>query len=471
MSDHIDHNCGYCVAHTLHDAYSFLDSLQHRGREASGIAAVGDNRIDTIKWIGPVGKLSKKAILNILGRNNYHTFLGHVRYATKGAKDMDSLLNDAHPHTISGEVIRNESHEITLDCDAAIVHNGHVKDKYMPQTFEGLRTKCDSEKLLHYVYHFGEEETLRNIPLAYSAAIADKRKKGVIVLRDRTGIKPGILGIKDNKHCVTSEDIALMENGGRPVEDLIPGTIYYLDPEGNVERQKVISSNRKLCMFEYQYISAEPSTNDGINVRIHRTLLGKILSEEFDHSNIDFVTYLPESPEIAARSFSRHSEIPFLNTFYKMRNERSFQGSTPNERKRSIQSNLHLSPHAISKIRGKRGVLIDDSMVRGNNIKHAAHLLKEVAGVEEITYLLYTPPIGILDENGEPTGCEYGVDMPLNDDFIARGRSLEEISKEIGMNVQFISKEGHLKAFQQQLKDPQDNLCLRCIGEEQPFQE
>jgi glutamine phosphoribosylpyrophosphate amidotransferase len=187
FSESIRHNCGIVVAHSLHDAYSFGRSLQHRGREAAGLAAIGHDRIDVIKWKGNVEKIDEMDLIHVLPSHKYHTYLFHVRYATRGRKDK--ILEDAHPHTIGGKTIDYKSHVLVLDCDMAIVHNGQVNDEFLTRIDNSiLKTGCDTEALLHYYRMFGEHEIMRNIPGAYTLAIADKRREDVIVMRDRTGI-------------------------------------------------------------------------------------------------------------------------------------------------------------------------------------------------------------------------------------------------------------------------------------------
>ena len=148
MSEYIRHNCGLAAAHTLHDVYSFMKSLQHRGREAAGIAAIGDHTIDVIKWTGPVDFFDLTDLHKIFPKPQYHTYMGHVRYATRGRKDQ--LLNDAHPHTIGGEIDDRGSHIIIHGCDIAGVHNGQGDLESVSQVDCGsLRTGCDTEALLH----------------------------------------------------------------------------------------------------------------------------------------------------------------------------------------------------------------------------------------------------------------------------------------------------------------------------------
>jgi glutamine phosphoribosylpyrophosphate amidotransferase len=201
MEEVVRHNCGFCVAHTLHDAYAFIRSLQHRGREAAGIAAVGEGRIDVIKWAGGVDRFDVTDLHKIFPSPSYHTYMAHVRYATRGRKD--SILSDAHPHTLGGQVEERGNHILIRDCEMAAVHNGQVDLSHMDDLdLSRMQSSCDTEALLYLYRRDGEHNFLRTIPGAYTMAIADYRKRDVIVLRDRTGIKPGVLGWKDGKYGV-----------------------------------------------------------------------------------------------------------------------------------------------------------------------------------------------------------------------------------------------------------------------------
>ena len=287
-------------------------------------------------------------------------------------------------------------------------------------------------------------------------------------MRDRTGIKPGVLGFRDGKHAAASEDIVFKENKGEFIQDLEPGTVYYFAPNGSYRKEKVVDPNPRYCFFEWNYIAHQDSVLNGVSVRRIRELLGEKLAEEFSDLEADLVTYLPRCPEPAARSFARKLGLPFNYVFYKMRAERAFMGSTVSERQASIQQNLYLLPDN-EKLKGKRVICIDDSLIRGNNSKRERELLYN-AGVEKVYHLNYTPPIGIIGQDGKPRGCLFGVDMPPDDNFIARGRNLEEIEKEMGMPVRYISVEGMLEVFRKK-GIPPENLCTYCIGGPHPFED
>jgi amidophosphoribosyltransferase len=472
MTELVRHNCGFSVAHTLHDAYRFIHSLQHRGREAAGIAAVGDGRIDVIKWKGGVSRFDVTDLHKIFVSTNYHTYLAHVRYATRGSKDK--ILEEAHPHVIGGREENRDNHLLIWDCDMVAVHNGQVDPVFFQDVApEKLYSSCDTEALLYLYRERGEYNFLKEVPGAYTMAIADKRKKDVIVMRDRTGIKPGVLGWKDGKYGVASEDIAFRKNGGEYIEDLDPGTIYYLSPEGDYSKEKLLDVDPSHCFFEWNYITDLDSIVNGVSVRRIRESLGEVLSEEFAPKDVDLVTYLPRCPEVAARAYAKKTELPFEPVFYKMRGERSFQGSNADQRKESIGQNLHLLPGMAEKLRGKTVILLDDSIVRGNNSKRARDLLYKEAQVKKAYLVSYTPPIGIIGDDGVPRGCMFGVDMPPDpppgDEFIARERSIEQISAAMEMPVVYMSRKGMLKAFESAGLDEQD-LCTYCIGGRMPFE-
>jgi amidophosphoribosyltransferase len=471
MEDAVRHNCGFCVAHTLHDAYSFIRSLQHRGREAAGIAAVGEGRIDVIKWAGGVDRFDITDLHKIFPSPHYHTYMAHVRYATRGSKD--EILDDAHPHVLGGQVEERGSHILIRDCEMAAVHNGQVDlSHFTDLDLSRTKSSCDTEALLYLYRRDGEHEFLRKVPGAYSMAIADWRKRDVIVMRDRTGIKPGVLGWKDGKYGVASEDIAFRKNGGDFIEDLDPGAIYYLSPEGDFSKESIVEPQRSHCFFEWNYIADVDSNLNHLSARRVREVLGEILAEEFSPDDADVVTFLPRCPEVAARSYARSTGLPFLPMFYKMRGERSFQGSNAQDRKHSIDSNLHVLPGLRQQLAGKTVVLIDDSIVRGNNSIRARELLYEQLGVKKAYLVSYTPPIGIVADDGIPRGCMFGVDMPPNppegDGFIARGRDTDDISRHMGMPVVYVSVPGMLRAFERLGLGGRD-LCTYCIGGSHPF--
>ncbi len=473
MGRNLRHGCGFVVAHTLHDAYSFMASLQNRGREGAGMLAASPNRIDIVKWVGGVRRFDVDDLHDIFPGHDYNVFFGHVRYATRGRKDK--ILQDAHPHSVGGTLIDRGDHVFILDADAAIVHNGQIDERHFEDLdLEGVIGGCDSEGLLRFYMKKGIHAVLNEISGAYTLAIADKRLRGVMVVRDRTGIKPGILGWKDGKFGAASEDKAFIVNGGEYTEDLEPGRIYFLSHDGDYRKEEVVRPNVKHCMFEWQYLANRTSIMDGLGVRVHRALLGEQLAQEFNPDDAEIVTYVPRCPGIAAASYARATGKKFMKVLYKMRGERSFQGSTSDEREGSIRNNLHLSPKVGDSLRDKVIVVIEDSIVRGNVLKRTRELLYDVAGVRKAYLVSYTPPIGIIGSDGIERGCEFGVDMAPGDNFFALdklrmvNRTIEEMSEVARMPVRYLSTEGMLRAFEKG-NMPREKLCYYCVGGERPF--
>lgn len=461
----IAHNCGFVVSCSLSSIYEYLLRLQHRGREAAGIGAIG-KRIDVIKWRGEVSRFELTDLYKIFPPTNYSIYFGHVRYATRGKKD--EILKDAHPHTIGGIKEDRRSHIFIRDCDAICVHNGQVDEKYLKCVEKTLlKTGCDTEALLHFYKKFNEEKLMYKIPGAYVVAIADKERKDVIIMRDRFGLKPAVLGIRDGKACAASEDV-IFKSGGKSIENIESGSIYYISLDGSYKKKKILEPIPKHCFFELNYLADRDSTIDETHVRTLRQRLGKALADEHNPADAEIITFLPRCPETAAIAYANATKKPLNYIFYKLRRERAFMGSTPEERKESIKENLFISPQAKDIIKNKTIVVIDDSIVRGTNVRYATKLLKS-AGAKKIYHLNYTPPIGIIGKDGKPRGCMFGVDMPPNDNFIARDRTIEEISRELGVEVRYLSTKRMLEEFGK-LGLPPHHLCTYCIGGKHPFE-
>jgi amidophosphoribosyltransferase len=475
MEGEINENCGLCVTHTLHDAYSFGSSVNHRGREVAGIAAFGHDRIDVIKWKGKINSFGVKNLYRVFPGHNYHTFLVHVRYATRGKKE--EALGDGHPHAIGGKIEDKGSHMLILDCGDVIIHNGQVDTNSKAFDFldkTKLRTGCDSESILHFIKEKGAEEFLRQVPSSYVFAATDKKNNRVIIGRDPRGMKPGCLFWKDGQYGIVSEDIAARKNGGTFIENLVPGSLYYLYPNYQQPKPvKIIEPRFAHCFFEWNYIADVDSILDGLSVRRVREGLGESLAQEFSFQNTDIVSYIPDCPEVAARAYAKRRGIEFLPIFYKMKEERSFQGPTLEERANSINSNLFLIPEIIEQLREKNLVIVDDSFVRGNVLKKVQKLFNGI-DTKEIHIVSYTPPIGVIGIDGIPRGCRDGVDMPPEDCFLARGdgrnKTSEEISAEYGgkIKIHYLSVEGMLRTYEK-LGMPRENLDFYCIGGNLPL--
>src|SRR3989344_3103694 len=198
--------------------------------------------------------------------------------------------------------------------------------------------------------------------------------------------------------------------GATFIHDLRGGVIYTITPDYKLRSSlPVLNPNPAHCFFEYNYIGSPKSIVDGTSILSMRRALGTQLARELS-IDADFVSYIPESPKDAAYAFSQERKIPFIETFYKIKDERSFQGSTQMARNQSIQANLFLIPDLLKNgnVRGKKGIWIDDSIIRGTVGKRASQLLREFAGAKEIHLASYTPKVGIIGLDGLPRGCDQG---------------------------------------------------------------
>jgi amidophosphoribosyltransferase len=279
--------------------------------------------------------------------------------------------------------------------------------------------------------------------------------------------------------------VVFTENNGRWINDLDPGVIYYLEPDGGCREERVMQPHKTAhCMFEWKYISKLNTVIDSVSVRTYRGEVGKTLAEEFHPKDIDIISFVPRCPETTARSFAQeyakmyHKNIGHIyrSIFYKRNSSRSFIESTTEERAKSISNNLYIIPQTAGELRDKVLCLIDDSVIRGNNSLRAIMLAKE-CGVKKIYFVSYTPPIGVIGEDGIPRGCNLGVDMPPNDKFIIRkmvdgkevNRTYEEVGNELGVEMYYLSIEGMFKTFEK-LGMKKDQLCAFCVGGKHPFE-
>lgn len=453
--------CGIFVGHNIHDVYKGLKALQHRGQDSVGIAVKKNERIDLIRWSGKVSDFSLDNLVNILGSGEL--VIGHVRYSTMKIKESAGLFSGAHPRFIGGKIVDNsgmsKSHLIVRDAEKAIVHNGNIPHLDLP---EG---KIDTDFILEKYSEKGISFVLENFPASYSATILDSRENEVLIFRDRYKMRPLWIGEKDGNILASSEDVAIWEIGGKPIREVNGGEVIHIPQRGrDFVSEQIISSKQKVCFFEGNYLQSASSSFDGRTIFSIRRNLGRQLAKEYS-PDVDFVSFIPHSPEHIARGYSDERKIQLKEIFYKVANERSFLGECQNKRDISIGTNLFVLDNVD--LVGKRILIFDDSLVRGTVSKDAAKKLRE-RGVKWIGLVLGTPIIGPIVD-GVQRGCLWGVDMPPEDNFaIKRVQTLERLKEESGFDdVYFISMNGLAKAHGKDLSE----MCTYCIGGENPIEE
>ncbi|AFR36423.1 amidophosphoribosyltransferase [Riemerella anatipestifer] len=427
-----------------------LFALQHRGQEACGISVSNSGKIINIKDEGLVLDVYKeiKDPEDFMG----NAVIGHTRYTTAG---------DKKKYNYQPFFAKNEYDQIIL----SIAHNGNLTNAMeLKQELEAegvvFRATSDSEVILRLIQKNLDlglrgaiKVTMEKIKGAYSVVGMTRNK--FFAFRDFNGIRPLVLGeMKEgNTYVVASESCALDAVGATYVRDIKPGEIIYTGENEEGLKSYMVKNDceRNICSFEYIYFARPDSEMEQINVHEIREKSGEKIWEQAP-VEADIVIGVPDSGVPAAIGFSKASGIPFRPVLIKNRYiGRSFIVPTQEMRERIV--NLKLNP-IISEIKGKRVVIIDDSIVRGTTSKRLVKILKD-AGVKEIHFRSVSPPI--------IAPCYLGIDTPTKDDLISANMSLEELRNYLGVDtLEFLSLE-NLKAIL-----GSDKHCFGCFTERYP---
>ena len=398
--------------------YYGLTSLQHRGQESCGMAVSRtDGERGNVQFHKDLGLVSEVLRKDVVHNMNGDIGIGHVRYSTTG----ESVAENAQPLVLS-----------YIKGSLALAHNGNLVNTEalkweLIQTGAIFHTTTDSEVI---AFHIARErvhsatveeavhKTVEKIRGGYALVIMSPRK--LIGARDPYGLKPLCLGKRDNAYVLASESCALTSVGAEFIRDIEPGEIVTITKNGLKSSKLTEKKKHAHCVFEYIYFARLDSTMDGVKIYDARIRGGKSLAKSYP-VEADLVTGVPESGLPAAKGYSEESGIPFGFAFYK----NSYIGRTfikPTQQER--ESSVHLKLSVLeSVVKGKRIVLVDDSIVRGTTIANLIHMLKE-AGAKEVHVRISCPPF--------LHPCYFGTDVPSNDQLIAAQHSTEEIRKMIG---------------------------------------
>lgn len=398
--------------------YYGLSALQHRGQESCGIAVTDTagpkGNIDCRKGMGLVSEVFKEEDLTQLSGN---LGIGHVRYSTTGAP----TLQNAQPLVMN-----------YVKGTLALAHNGNlVNTKELKNTLEQngalFHTDTDSEVIAYCIarerIHTKTVEeailnTARKIYGAYALVITSPRK--LVALRDPLGLKPLCLGKLENAYVVASESCALRSVGAQFIRDIKPGEMISITEKGISSNLSLCQEKQAHCVFEYIYFARLDSTIDQINIYDARIRAGAALARSHP-AEADLVCGVPESGIPAAKGYSEASEIPFGLAFYKNSYVgRTFIKPTQKERENSVRLKLSVLE---SVVKGKRLVLVDDSIVRGTTIANLIRMLKE-AGALSVHVRISSPPFLYP--------CYFGTDIPSNRQLIASSHNPKEICAMIG---------------------------------------
>src|SRR5438128_93967 len=426
--------------------YYGLYALQHRGQESAGIVTCDGCQFRAYRGMGLVSQIFDGEKLHALVGD---MAIGHTRYSTSGS----SLLSNAQP--------------LTVNCSKgqiAIAHNGNLtnaaelrdalESKGLP-----FQTTVDSEVILYLLAQptlGGNEnnlvQTVRSIEGAYSLVIMTEQE--LIGVRDPHGFRPLSIGRVGDGWVLASETCAFDLIHAKFVRDVEPGEIVTLNQDGLKSIQAFPDQARRaFCIFEYVYFARPDSTIAGRNVYKARVEMGRQLAREFP-IKADVVVPVPDSGNCAALGYSLESGIPFEMAF--VRNHyvgRSFLQPTQLIRDFNVRVKLNLIPDLV---KGKRVIIVDDSIVRGTTCKARVNNLKE-AGAKEVHVLVSCPP--------HRNPCVYGIDFPDRSKLMAANYSLDEIRKYLNADsLAYLSQEGMVKAT----GHPANAFCMACYDGNYP---
>ena len=420
--------------------YHSLFALQHRGQSSAGKLTY-DGNIHVIKDIGLVRDVfNEEKKIDTPG----NVGIGHTRYSTAGMDDLESLKKNAQP-------------EYLVNPFLSAVHNGNIYNtlEMSKITERKPRTDCDVQWLLLPLADslFKKElnadtifdackDVMNKLKGSYSALfLADSGDNPFLFsITDPYKIRPLVLGKNNGTYCLTSETRVFKKINFEYVKDIPGGSIIIIDKNGNIFEKQIIKKIEKPCMFEYVYFAKPDSRINGRSVHNVRIEIGRLLAEE-SPVKADIVSPVPESGRHYATGFSRESGIPLDEGLMKDKDERSFIHQTQENRDKVVKEGLSF---LRSVLKGKRVVLVDDSIVRGTNIWKLVRGVKE-AGSKEVHIRIGCPPL--------IAPCYLGIDMRSRKEFLARESSgkiktFNKIAKEIGADsLAYISLEGLRKAI------------------------
>lgn len=433
-----------------HSLYYGLCALQHRGQESAGMALCDtDGPMGNIyhhKGMGLVSEVFHKETLDTLTGN---IGIGHVRYSTTG----QSCIENAQPLILN-----------YLKGTLALVHNGNIKNAVVLRDTlqkEGaiFRGTTDSEVIAYLIAKERTkcgtiEEAVTKVAGflkgGYALIVMSPRK--IIGIRDPLGLKPLCLGRRGNEYILSSESCALNAIDAEFVRDIEPGEIISITKDGISSDRSLCQCKHAHCIFEYIYFARLDSRMDGISVYNSRIKAGRLLAQSYP-VDADLVVGVPDSGLTAAVGYSQESGIPFGLAFYKNSYVgRTFIKPTQQERESAVHMKLSVLPEVV---RGKRLVLIDDSIVRGTTIAGLISLLKK-AGAVSVHVRISSPPFLYP--------CYYGTDVPSNKELIAADNSPEEIARRIGADSLGYMKLEDLSAMSDNLP-----LCRACFDNQYPI--
>jgi len=424
--------------------YFGLFAQQHRGQESAGMAVSDGQHILVYKELGLVSQVFNEATLTTLQGD---LGIGHTRYSTTGSTTWEN----AQP-----------AFKTDGERSLALGHNGNLVNTAELAERAGRAAAATTDSDLVAGILAGRLEAglwdaslavLPDLRGAFCFVMMDERS--LYAARDPHGLRPLSIGRLPNGYCVASETCALDIVGATFIRDVEPGELVRIDDRGSRSARFAESPRKALCIFEFVYLARADSRIQGTTVHEVRRELGRRLAVEAP-AHADMVIPVPDTGHSAAQGYAEVSGIPYGEGLMKNRYVgRTFIQPSQSLRERGVKLKLNPIPDAI---RGKRLVVIDDSIVRGTTTRQIVQALRE-AGAAEVHTRITCPPI--------QWPCFYGIDMPTRHELVASDLSVEEIRRFVGADsLGYLSLEGMVAAT----GAPKDNFCRACFDGEYPIE-
>lgn len=433
----------------VQQVYYALYALQHRGQDSSGIAVSDGTEMRVHKNLGAVSEVFKSEHLeNLKGR----LAVGHVRYATAGS----CTIENAQPMVQTSKL-----------GAIAVAHNGQLTNyEQLREMLEDagctFQSTSDTEvivKLIARSYKKGLERALTDTiqMIKGSFALAVMTDKCLIGARDPNGIRPLCLGQTEKGWILASESCAIDAVNGTFVRDINPGEIVIINDDGVLSFEFGERTSKRTCIFEYVYFARPDSVIDGIPVQQARYALGAQLARE-SGVDADVVVGVPDSGLGAAVGYAKESGIPYATGIIKNKYiGRTFIAPTQKERENMVFVKLNAVP---CDVKGKRVIIIDDSIVRGTTSKRLVQILRR-AGATEVHFRISSPPVKFP--------CYFGINTPKRSELISAQYDTEAIRKMIGADsLAFLSPDGLMEACKSVNPDSY-GFCKGCFTGEYPI--
>jgi len=429
-------------------AFFGLFSLQHRGQESAGIAVADGRTISCRKEMGLVSQAFHEFDLS---RLQGHIAIGHTRYSTTGS----THLGNAQPLEVEG-----------MHGRIALAHNGNVinalplRDEMERDWGCRFSTATDSEVIAQMLVNAPGRDwaeriayLMRRLQGAYSLTVLTEDT--LIAIRDPLGVRPLCIGLYNGGWVVASESCALDQIGASLLRELEPGEAIQIDADGQRTIHNGNEGKRSICSFEYIYFSRPDSILEKRPVHSARREMGRQLALQAP-VDADMVMGIPDSAIAAGVGYAEAAGIPYQEGLIKNR----YVGRTfiqPDQKLRDLGVRLKFNP-LPEVLRGKRVIVVDDSIVRGTTTPHVVNLLRN-AGAKEVHLRVCAPPI--------VSPCHFGVDMASKGELLAAQKHIGEIREFIGADsLEYLTVEGLFKAIGKEA----NQCCTACFTGQYPIE-